>query len=440
MKCGCRPTHEHRSGHMALEFSCFDEHLPEARSDVLGRIIHPEMLSVMMISQMAHVGLGSLDTLTRHDNDALRALLIAATAASGRPTRPGLDRLVAAAPVELVAAAAVLHRVAGSVLDGLGHTAGIPAEVTDALALQRRRSAAHHLVITRALGEIARAWDAEGIRWVVMKGPVAATLLYSDAGNRTYGDLDLLVARTDLARATEILEHLGYVHEIKDWARAERVMAGEFAMAGPTVQVDLHWHLLYSTDDRRPFRIDPEVMLGRARTVTIAGCAVPTFDDVDTLLTLAFHAARSDGHRLIWLKDIERSITVERPDLDELVSRSHAFRCAPPVGIMLGRASRALGADVPEEITTSLTGRALRIAERVAATTVQPVQLHEQLTSTRFFTRSVKSSIASTVEQAPRRAGRWVHRRLTHLPVNETSDPRELASFMTAVARADLRS
>ena len=46
-------------------------------------------------------------------------------------------------------------------------------------------------------------------------------------------------------------------------------------------------------------------------------------------MTLAFHAARSDGHRLVWLKDIERALAVESRDLDELVRRCRASRCAP---------------------------------------------------------------------------------------------------------------
>ena len=36
-----------------------------------------------------------------------------------------------------------------------------------------------------------------------------------------------------------------------------------------------------------------------------------TLDSVDTLLSLAFHAARSDGHRLVWSKDIERVVASE---------------------------------------------------------------------------------------------------------------------------------
>jgi hypothetical protein len=48
-----------------------------------------------------------------------------------------------------------------------------------------------------------------------MKGPVVAALFYPDVGDRTYGDLDLLVGRRDFSEAMRILEELGYQHTIR---------------------------------------------------------------------------------------------------------------------------------------------------------------------------------------------------------------------------------
>ena len=198
-----------------------------------------------------------------------------------------------------------------------------------------------------------------------MKGPVVAALLYPDVGDRSYGDLDLLVDRRDFPQAMRVLEELGYQHAIHNWALAEEMLAGQVGMSSPAVTVDLHWHLHYSREDRRPFAVDPEAMIERTRLVDVSGVTTPTLDPVDTLLTLAFHAARSDGHRLVWLKDIERAVAVEQPDLDELVRRCRAYRCAPPVGVMLGRARSLLDADVPDEIMRALVPMTLRAADRV---------------------------------------------------------------------------
>ena len=137
---------------------------------------------------------------------------------------------------------------------------------------------------------------------------------------------------------------------------------------------------------------------------------MPTLDPVDTLLTLAFHAARSDGHRLVWLKDVERAVAVEEPDLDELVRRCRAARCAPPVGLILSRARSLLDAEIPAEIIRAMTPIPLRAADRIASGLRHPVQLHERGTATRIYTRSVRSSTLATLYAVPERGARVMRR------------------------------
>ena len=233
-----------------------------------------------------------------------------------------------------------------------------PTAVTEQLAAVREHSARRHLLYAAALGQIARAFDSSDLSWVAMKGPVIA-LRYPDVGDRTYNDLDMLVDRRDFPHAVSILEDLGYRHATHDWALAEQMLAGELSMSKQAVPVDLHWHLHYSHHDRRPIAIDPEEMIERSRSIAISGTRTSTFDAVDTLLTLAFHAARSDGHRLIWLKDIEREVAAEQPDFDELIRRCREYRCARPVGLMLHRAHVVLGAEVPDEVIRALAHTAL---------------------------------------------------------------------------------
>lgn len=379
---------------------------------------------------------GGLDTLTSADRIALRTLLIRATAAAGYPSATELDDLVRAAPISELPAAAQLHRVAGTVLRGLQGATGVPCEVREALASQRQQSSLHHILAVGALSQIGRAFDEAGLSWVVMKGPVVAALLYPDVGDRSYSDLDLILDRRCFPQAMRILEELGYEHAIHNWALAEEMLAGQVGMMSPMLHIDLHWHLHYSREDRRPFAIDPEAMLGRSRRVVVSGVNVPTLDPVDTLLTLAFHAARSDGHRLLWLKDVERAVAVDEPDLDELVRRCRMYRCAPSVGLILGRARAVLDAEIPDEIIDATTPRVLRAVERVAAALVHPVQLHERDTVTRWLTRSVRSSVATSLTAVPARGTRWLMRHVHPSPVNETDSRDEKASYLRAVTAA----
>lgn len=378
--------------------------------------------------------LATLAALNRAEHEALRTVLVRATAVAGRTSSgPELPELVAAAPIAALPSAAALHRVAGTVRRGLEGVAAVPPEVHAELTALQRQSVLRHLLIASPLARINEAFTAAGVSWVVMKGPVVATLLYPEVGDRSYGDLDLLVDRRDFPVATRLLEELGYRHHIHNWVLAEQQMAGEISMSDDHVSIDLHWHLHYSRKDRRAFAIEPEAMIERHRLIDIAGTRTPTFDPIDTLLTLAFHAARSGGHRLIWLKDLQCSLAVERPDLDELVRRARLARCAPSVGLMLGRAQQVLGADIPSETVAMLTPRSLRAADRLVNAAVPPIQLHERPTVTRLVTRSVRSSLFATVAELPMRGASSLGRRLFPPAPNETDDRDEQQSYFAAV-------
>lgn len=378
-----------------------------------------------------------LDGLTRPERRTVRTLLVRTTAASGDPdVRLELPDLLATARVDALPAAAAMHRVSGSVLRGLDGVAGVPDDVRRQLAAVKSRSAIRHMVVTGALSQAGRALDAGGLAWAVMKGPVVAAHLYPDVGDRSYADLDLLVARRDFARAMQLLEELGYENLTHDWALAEQMLAGEVGLRSSAVHVDLHWHIHYAVEDRRPFGFQPDAMVDRARRVDVSRVAVPTLDPVDTLITLAFHAARSDGHRLMWLKDVERAVAVDEPDLDELVRRCRAYGCGPPVGLILGRARNLLGADIPDEIVRATLPRALREADRAISRVEHPVQLHERDTITRAFTRSVKSSTVASFVAVPDRGVRSLRRRLRPHQVNESDDVDEKRSYLDAVAHS----
>jgi hypothetical protein len=382
-------------------------------------------------------GTGGLESLTRHERYALRDLLIRATASAERSgATDELSRLTAAAPVDALPPAAALHRVSGTVLRGLDGVDGVPCDVRDQLAAVRRQSSLHHLLVVGALGQITRAFDEANLSWVVMKGPVVAARFYPDVGDRTYGDLDLLVDRAGFPAAVRILEELGYGHNIRNWALAETMLAGQVGMKSPMLDLDLHWHLHYSREDRRPFAIDPDAMIHRSRRVVISGVTAPTLDPVDTVLTLGFHAARSGGHRLVWLKDLERAVAIDEPDLDEVVRRCRTYRCGPPVGIMLGRAHALLGTEIPDEIVEALTPPALQAIEHLSYGPLNPVQLHDRDTVSRFLTRSARSSAPTTLAAIPTRLVRQLRRNLFPPAANETDNPDEKERYLNAVTVA----
>jgi hypothetical protein len=334
-------------------------------------------------------------------------LLVAATAAACRPgLDPRLAELAATARYEMIRdlpALAADHRVEGCVHAVLEQAEGVDTVLLDRLAVGRRQAAAHHLLVRDVLARVGAVFDAAGVPWLVFKGPVLSSSVYCDSGMRRYSDLDVLVPPERFADAVAAMEDANYANPVTSWAPQVYFRSGAIAFSVGRISVDLHWHVVYKYQDRRWFRIEPDQLFARRRPVDINGHPCATFDEVDTVFHLALHAAREGCHRLVWLKDIELAIAVGQPDLDELVRRAVAARCAPAVGIALARSKWLLGSDVPDDIITALVGRVWpRVVKAVAA--------FDDLGSTSrwpspgtVLTRETRMSIPRTADWAVRR-------------------------------------
>ena len=70
-------------------------------------------------------------------------------------------------------------------------------------------------IVDRATARVVTALREEGVRSILLKGPVLADWLYADSP-RAYLDADLLVAPADVSRAEAVLDGLGYAKVLGD--------------------------------------------------------------------------------------------------------------------------------------------------------------------------------------------------------------------------------
>jgi putative nucleotidyltransferase-like protein len=216
------------------------------------------------------------------------------------------------------------------------------------------------------LADVAETLDAAGVRWMIVKGPAVAERLYPDPGLRAYEDLDLVVAADGFAKAIEAIEAEGGTVVDRNWRLLRREMRGQVHLELRHGSVlDLHWHLI--NRDRAPFAIRMEEIFERARTVDVAGRAMPTTSVEDTLLHLCIHAGLSGGNRLIWAKDVERAIAAEHPSWDVVVERARAVGAGLVVAAMLDRAARTFDAAVPTDVPKAMGAPVRRLLDRAAA-------------------------------------------------------------------------
>ena len=362
---------------------------------------------------------------------SVEELLTAATAAACHPERHArVAELVEHADdgvIRDLPALAEAHRVAGCVHAVLEHTDGVADDVLERLAAGRREAASHHLVVRGVLARVGAVLDAADIPWLVFKGPVLSASVYCDPGMRRYSDVDVLVPPDRFADAVDAMEAARFWNPVTSWSPQVYFRAGAIAFNVGWISVDLHWHVMFKYQDRRWYHIDPEQLFARRRAVDIGGRRYATFDAVDTVFHLALHASREGCHRLVWLKDIEMAIATGSPDLDELVRRSRAAKCAPAIGIALARSKHTLEAAVPDDIVTALVGR---VWPRV----VQAVASFDGLGSTAgrpspgtLLTKHTRTSVPRTASWTLRRISERRAEQRVNRVLNEEFDPNTLA-------------
>jgi hypothetical protein len=243
-----------------------------------------------------------------------------------------------------VVAAGRLHRVTPAIERVTRRWTDEPAGWRPALEKAKHDQLMRHL---RALADVRRLGallDDAGIGWVVTKGPVLAGALWPAANMREYYDVDLVVAPNRFAEALALLGDHGVELLDRNWPAIHREGRAELAMVTPAgTPLDLHWHIAVPGELRRDFPFDVAGMLDRRRRTAVGGAEVWTFDDVDTVLHLAFHAAQAGANRLMWLADLV--FALERADADVAVLEARCRRAGAwlPVRSVLDRAERVLG-------------------------------------------------------------------------------------------------
>jgi hypothetical protein len=221
---------------------------------------------------------------------------------------------------------AVGHGVAALAGGGLARLGiALPEPAARRFAEHRR---AHRLRGIAASAETVRVLSVlrnGDVPALPLKGPVLASQAYGDTGARDYGDVDVLVARSDLARARATLHADGYVPTVPLTAREERWHARlldqvvELTRPGSVLPVEVHGRIHPPL-----FGLPLERDLWRRRApVGLDGVTVAAMSPEDTLLVVCTHASRDEWRRLESVACVAHLLA--RHDLDwDVVRRAAA--------------------------------------------------------------------------------------------------------------------
>jgi hypothetical protein len=170
----------------------------------------------------------------------------------------------------------------------------------------------NNLRLTWKLIECIKLLLNHGIECIVLKGPVYALQAYNDFNLRQYSDMDILIDRTSLIKANEVLERSGYIPTFKLDARQKKYLLRLNDQFSYTIQrdiVEVHWNI---DAPGNIFHYAPGQRIPNLTTINILDQDVYTLSQEDTIIYMCVHGAKHGWSQLKLIVDLaylSRSVT-----------------------------------------------------------------------------------------------------------------------------------
>lgn len=229
----------------------------------------------------------------------------------------------------------------------------VPMALMAELRTHFQANSFRNLFLARELLAIHRRFEENQVALISYKGPILAASIYGNLALREFIDLDILVHKNDIPRATELLIAQGYSRE-PHLTQAQEAFFSKtqreyvFTREDGSV-VELHWAV---TPRVISFPLDPEDLWRRREKVPFGGDTILTFSPEDLLLFLCVHGSKHFWYRLAWICDVAELIRAEKSmDWGQLIERSSQLGAQRMLFLGLVLASDLLGAALPHGVS-----------------------------------------------------------------------------------------
>ena len=185
-------------------------------------------------------------------------------------------------------------------------------------------NSARNTVLTAELCHLINLLRSAGIEAIPYKGPVLALVAYGDLALRRFVDLDVIVKKSDVPRARDLLLSDDYALTKPLTPAQEQLLLRtqhnlQFARDQRRLLVELHWevapHLFASA-------VQEEHLWRNLVTIDVNGTTMKTLAPDDLLFSLCVHGSRHLWERLGWICDIAELIARHQLDWSALLKRA----------------------------------------------------------------------------------------------------------------------
>ena len=185
----------------------------------------------------------------------------------------------------------------------------VPEDVLESLKEFYHSNVQKNLMMTGELVKVMKLLEKNGVNAITYKGPVLAQMAYGNVGLREFGDLDILVDKSDALKVIEIMAQTDYELypsiNIEDSFYLRFVTEHQFVHRNSGVIIEIKWKF---AGDFFTFPADSSFLTNDIINTDLNGFKVNNFSPDNQLLILAIHAGKHDWTRISWIMDITNYI------------------------------------------------------------------------------------------------------------------------------------
>ena len=223
------------------------------------------------------------------------------------------------------------HGLAPLVYAHLSQMSGVsvPAGTLAFLRDFAQRNTAFVLMLTGELVRLLKILEAGGITAIPYKGPALALKVYGNMARRQFGDLDILVRRSDVWKACRLIEAEGFepVFPLPSTMRARLLSqwyVRTFHREASRTLLELHWDI---AERYWAIRFDADAMWRRLEPMELSGATVFVPCAEDLLLMLCVHGVRHGSDKLEGIASIAELVRTPGLDWERVWRESGEMHC-----------------------------------------------------------------------------------------------------------------
>ena len=215
-----------------------------------------------------------------------------------------------------------------------------------------------NLLLTGELIKILNKLDSYGINAIPYKGSSLAIFAYNNLALRQFGDIDIVVDKSDTPKVKDLMFSFGYEFESYPWNMDEFLYfktqtEHKFIDKKRDIVVEIHnkfqGHFFY-------FPINSEFLYKREnlKMLNINNYQVSIPSTENLILILCVHCSRHNWSRISWICDISEIIQNQNINWSELIETAEKLCIKRILLINLFLASDLLGLELNDEILTHI--------------------------------------------------------------------------------------